>query len=87
MHKKCKCAYCGSPFIPKNSKQKYCSIKCRDENRNKRVRENPEKYTYKYSKKKKKPRKSRMDALGQINSAARAEELTYGQYVARHGIN
>ena len=84
MGKACNCAYCGSPFIQKNCKQKFCSVSCRDENKKKRFKENPEKYSYHY--KRKCGRKKKGTDLGMINERARAEGLTYGQYVARHGL-
>ena len=84
MGKVCNCAYCGKTFIPKNSKQKYCSVACRDKNKKKRIKENPDKYTY--YRERKTRRKAKGTDLGRINEKARAEGLTYGQYVAKYGL-
>ena len=84
MSNACNCAYCGSPFIQKNCKQKFCSVSCRDENKKKRFKENPEKYSY--YKKRKSSRKTKGNAIGEINKKALEEGLTYGQYVAKYGL-
>lgn len=77
------CVMCGNIFVGRPNK-KYCSAECR----NKGAAE----YNRKRSEERQKPkveskkRKSKLGSLSieQINRRARAEGLTYGQYMAKY---
>lgn len=66
------CAFCGKTFSHMK-KKKYCSVLCRQK-ANGRKKDVPRE-------KKKLPM-----TLEQIAVASRAEGLSYGQYVAKHGL-
>lgn len=68
-----KCEQCGQSFPASRRSVKYCSDECRK-------RKNLENSKSTYEKKKKEMKK---DRISEINALARAEGLTYGQYVAR----
>jgi hypothetical protein len=68
-----KCLYCGKDFEAKRSNQNYCSKLCYNKEMQK---------TYVIEKPLKKPKYT----IEEIQRLARAEGLTYGQYIARHGI-
>ena len=63
------CAFCGAKFTG-DRKKKYCCDDCRIRH-NKRL--------------KPKPRNKPAQSIADINALARAEGLSYGQYVAKYG--
>ena len=77
------CEMCGNKFVGRPNK-KYCSEECR--------KKGAAEYNRKRSEERQKPKvenkkpKSKLRALTieQINRRARAEGLTYGQYVAKY---
>jgi hypothetical protein len=73
VEKICVCENCGKEFTTMRRKS-YCSNECRFEaNGQKRKKANQMKFKPKYT-------------LAQVNALARAEGLTYGQYMARYYI-
>ena len=81
------CPCCGKLFLPKSGPQKYCSKECgrialnkksAEKSREDRFHKEQEKYL--------KEAKKRRKVLININAEAKKEGLTYGQYVARHGL-
>ena len=80
------CKICGAKFIPRNSKMFTCgSEECQRLRGNKSANEKHEK------EKAQKVRKARKQAerkakIVDIAVAARQEGMTYGQYVAMHGL-
>ena len=83
--KRCEC--CGKIYMPHGGNQKYCSKECCDkeakirDDRN-RAQSEQNKKIREYLKESSKRRK----VLVNINEEAKKEGLTYGQYVARHGL-
>ena len=75
------CMWCKKPFMPHHVSQIYCGAECKRHAESQKARERPKKY--KSYKKKEKPRKR--NDLAEIDKAARAAGLSYGQYVARMG--
>ena len=81
------CQHCGKLFLPSGGHQKYCSKECCDkeakirDDRN-RAQSEQNKKIREYLKESNKRRK----VLVNINAEAKKEGLTYGQYVARHGL-
>lgn len=84
---KLRCEYCGAIFKPNGGHQKYCSSECCKNATLEKQRANRdiEECRRKASKNAKAVSKRRK-ILVNINEEARKEGLTYGQYVARHGI-
>ena len=81
------CPCCGKIFLPNSGSQKYCSKECSriviNQNEAEKSRERDrQKKQEEYFKEAKKRRK----VLININAEAKKEGLTYGQYVARHGL-
>ena len=83
--KRCEC--CGKIYMPHSGHQKYCSIECRNKAtiQNQRNNRDVEECRRRASKNAKEVNKRRK-VLVNINNEARKEGLTYGQYVARHGL-
>lgn len=79
-----RCIICGKEFTARRDSQKCCSSECRKENAS---RYQKAKY-YKTSRTAKSPEPKRpKNNITEIAVAARAEGLTYGQYVARYEMN
>ena len=82
-----KCAVCGQELTGR--KRSYCSTEC--------ARKAKSKYEYEYHKdqykkpkaeatSKKRGRRKKTDPIAEINAKARAEGLSYGQYVGKYGL-
>ena len=72
------CASCGKMFYSER-KRKYCKLECQRDNYRGNYRGNYHRPTP--ERKVSKPKKS----LAEINAAAKAEGLSYGQYMVKHG--
>lgn len=83
------CVECGKRFLSNRSHGKYCCEECRAAGKRKKGREAFHKY---YERQKaagqSEKEKNRMRSLNlaEINALARKEGLSYGQYMARHGL-
>lgn len=64
------CEYCGIGF-KEGRENPYCSEECKNKHSNKQT--------------KKRGRKKKVLSLAEINQRARAEGLTYGQYIVKYG--
>ena len=73
------CPVCGNFFIGGNNK-KYCSAECREKARRKMTGEGRKKP----KENKECKRKIGVLSIGEVNRRARAEGLTYGQYMAKY---
>jgi hypothetical protein len=81
------CAVCGKPFAAKRQKDCCCSKECTRINENRRRQEWwKEQSEINRSTKNPKRRKKKGLTAAEINKRARAEHLTYGQYVAKYGL-
>ena len=81
------CKHCGKLFLPSGGAQKYCSKECCDEEA--KIRDNANREQSEQNKKIReylKESSKRRKILVNINAEAKKEGLTYGQYVARHGL-
>ena len=74
------CKVCGEPFIAM-----YCPD-CRNEWNIKKLKVKSEKQIQKELKAERKARQKNMKAIVSISNKARAENLSYGEYVVRKGI-
>ena len=81
------CPICGNSFTANCGRQKYCSKDCREKFEREIRKSNREDALYRERNKDNINRvnKNRMELM-RINKKAKKEGLTYGQYVARHGI-
>lgn len=70
-----KCKFCGADFLAVKKNHIYCTLKCAQ----KANRENDKERKREQRAQK---RKKKKDTLIEINAAARAAGMTYGQYVA-----
>lgn len=84
MERERKCVICENILVGRPNK-KYCCAECREKARFKKKAEECKKPKVK-SEKNAVRRKNRLGSLSieQINKRARAEGLTYGQYVAKY---
>lgn len=71
------CKFCGKQFLAAKKNHIYCCHNCSLKSRQRRDRE-----LYKEEKKEKTRRKKKQNRIAEINEAARAAGMTYGQYVA-----
>ncbi len=80
------CRECGKTFAAKRKHGKYCCEECRAEGNRRKVRE----ASRVYHARQKLPKAGRLDSgkmgLAEINQKARDEGMTYGPYVAKHGL-
>ena len=77
-----KCTICGTQFTSaKSNVQKYCSTECAAEAARIRNEENKRLYA-----ERKRHAGEKNKSLVDIDRRAKAEGLTYGQYVAKYGI-
>jgi predicted nucleic acid-binding Zn ribbon protein len=83
------CIICGKPLPP--LRRSYCSDECarrskicREEEYNKEQYKKPKAEEQKKPKKRGRPKKN--STLAGINELARAEGLSYGQYVGKYGL-
>ena len=75
MKKSKECENCGKSIVPTNTRSLYCCQKCREESRK----------LLKAQREKKGRTKCNM-TVSEINERARAEHLSYGQFVGKYGI-
>ena len=80
MLKEKKCEICGKSFISNSDRSLYCSEPCRQKGKivkreERKEREEEKKRTVKDKR-----------TINQINEAALAENLSYGQYVAKYHL-
>ena len=81
------CPICGKQFMARCGRQKYCSKDCREKLERETRKSNREDALYRERNKDNiKRANKRRNELIRINDKAKKEGLTYGQYVARHGI-
>lgn len=80
MLKEKKCEICGKSFISNSARNLYCSEPCRQKGRLVKKEERKEREL-----EKKKAIKDKR-TIKQINEAALAEHLSYGQYVAKYHL-
>lgn len=82
-----KCVICGTEFLQKSTRHICCSEKCQRK-RNAMISKEPQKKRYHEQREKQKAQEampeSNHKAIADIAIAARAEGLTYGQYVAKY---
>lgn len=80
------CEECGKSFLANRKHGKYCCEECRREGNRRKVRESSRIY---YARKKlshaARPDGGKM-SLAEINQKARDEGMSYGPYVAKHGL-
>lgn len=85
------CAVCGAEFERQVIHQTYCSPRCRHEAKMVRERAAYKKEhvsnAEKESKRRKKANQTNMDEIARITKYAwETERLSYGRYVAKHGL-
>ena len=79
------CKVCGEPFVARTPIAMYCP-ECRNEWNIKKLKVKSEKQIQKELKAERKARQKNMKAIVSISNKARAENLSYGEYVVRKGI-
>ena len=79
------CKSCGAPFVAKTSIAMYCP-ECRDDWKQKSIKVKSEKQIQKELRADRKARQKNMKTIVSISNKARAENLSYGEYVVRKGI-
>lgn len=90
MNKVIKCAYCRSPFVSKRKDQICCSKECsasyhREKEKQKKKEEAALDKQLREGSSRKRSKPGTMSAV-EIDAAARAAGMTYGQYVAKYGL-
>lgn len=81
------CAICGKPLTGK--RRTYCSDECFNQSKKQERYEGykrPQATTYPVVVVKKRGRPKKKMTLAEVNELAREENLTYGQYCAKHGL-
>ena len=73
------CIHCGSPYETDRDRRGFCSDECRRQQLLKQQRE------YRLRKKANGVKKSQL-SLAEIERLARAEGISYGQYVVKHRL-
>jgi ribosomal protein L20 len=83
-----KCKWCGSEYQTERKNTRYCSDECRKASEKKAKKETERRYQERKLEKARKRLKLDADRLSisDVNALARAEGLTYGKYLAKHGM-
>jgi ribosomal protein L20 len=83
-----KCEWCKKDFEPPRRCTKYCSSECRKAAVAKAATERAEKRKLKdlENARKKLERNADKLSISEVNALAREEGLTYGKYLAKHGL-
>ena len=84
-----KCAICGNEFIAKRANTIYCSGPCRIEANRRRNKANWQKHIEEKNLSREIKRRGKPKApmtLAEIEAAARAEGIHYGEYVEKYGL-
>jgi hypothetical protein len=83
------CPICGEKFIPSKANRVYCSTECQRYARNAQCKENNDKYRAEQQAEREKRIKERFIGYSKITAiciAAKAEGLSYGQYVGKYNL-
>lgn len=83
MLKEKKCEICGKVFIANNVRSLYCSEPCRQKGKLLKKENSSKRKTGRTGKRKMEKDKR---TINEINTAALAEHLSYGQYVAKYHL-